>query len=132
MAKCSPRRTTISRTSSRSGARVFFAPDFNQSGNTATFVAGGIKVPLPHDFSVYAGIGYQFFEDPKPSSSSPGRSGVSYSWKALTFDVRYWDTDLDEDECLARSGFANGCDARIVGTISVDTAWSELKEHFGR
>ena len=46
------------------GARVFFAPDYNQSGDTATFVAGGIKVPLPHDFSVYAGIGYQFFEDP--------------------------------------------------------------------
>ena len=34
------------------GGRVFFAPDFNQSGNTATWVAGGgVRVPLPHDFS---------------------------------------------------------------------------------
>jgi uncharacterized protein (TIGR02001 family) len=32
------------------GARVFYAPDFNQSGKTATFVAGGVRVPLPHDF----------------------------------------------------------------------------------
>ncbi len=114
------------------GARVFFAPDFNQSGNTATFVAGGIKVPLPHDFSVYAGIGYQFFEDPEAFEQLAWTVGASYSWKALTLDVRYWDTDLDGDECLARSGFASGCDARIVGTISVDTAWSELREHFGR
>ena len=94
------------------GLRVFFAPDFNQSGNTATFVAGGLRVPLPHDFSVYGGVGYQFFEDPN----------------AVTFDLRYWDTDLDDDECVARSGFSNGCDARIVGTISLNTAWSALKQ----
>ena len=93
------------------GARVFFAPDYNQSGDTATFVAGGIKVPLPHDFSVYAGIGYQFFEDPAAFEQLAWTVGASYSWKALTFDVRYWDTDLSDDECVARSGFANGCDA---------------------
>ena len=33
------------------GARVFFAPDYNQSGNNATWVAGGVRVPLPHDGS---------------------------------------------------------------------------------
>ncbi|MET0941296.1 MAG: TorF family putative porin [Mesorhizobium sp.] len=108
------------------GARVFFAPDFNQSGKTATFVAGGLKVPLPHDFSVYAGIGYQFFEDPDAFEQLAWTAGVSYDWKALTFDVRYWDTDLDDDECVARSGFADGCDARIVGTISFNTAWSDF------
>jgi len=114
------------------GARVFFAPDFNQSGNTATFVAGGVKVPLPHDFSVYAGIGYQFFEDPEAFEQLAWTAGVSYDWKALTFDVRYWDTDLNDEECLARSGFTNGCDARVVGTISLNTAWSDLKQQFGR
>ena len=114
------------------GARVFFAPDFNQSGNTATFVAGGVKVPLPHNFSVYGGIGYQFFEDSEAFEQLAWTAGVSYDWKALTFDVRYWDTDLNDEECLARSGFTNGCDARVVGTISLNTAWSDLKEHFGR
>jgi uncharacterized protein (TIGR02001 family) len=114
------------------GGRLFFAPDFNQSGNTATFIAGGLKVPLPHDFSVYAGIGYQFFEDPEAFEDLAWTAGVSYSWKALTFDLRYWDTDLNDDECLARSGFTDGCDARVVGTISLDTAWSTLREKFGR
>lgn len=107
--------------------RVFFAPDFNQSGDTATFVAAGLRVPLPHDFSVYGGIGYQFFENPDAFEQLAWTAGVSYKWKSLTFDLRYWDTDLNDDECVVRSGFSDGCDSRIVGTISLDTAWSALK-----
>ena len=107
---------------------VFFAPDFNQSGDTATFVAAGVRIPLPNDFSVYGGVGYQFFEDPDAFEQLAWTAGVSYSWKSLTLDVRYWDTDLGDDGCVARSGFANGCDARIVGTISLDTAWSALRD----
>ena len=110
------------------GARVFFAPDFNQSGKTATFVAAGARIPLPHDFSVYGGVGYQFFEDPNAFEQLAWTAGVSYDWKAVTFDLRYWDTDLGDDECVVRSGFADGCDARIVGTISLNTAWSALKK----
>ena len=110
------------------GARVFFAPDFNQSGNTATWVAGGVRVPLPHDFSVYGGIGYQFFEDPDAFEQLAWTAGISYSWKSLTFDVRYWGTDLSDDGCIARSGFADGCDSRVVATISFDTSWSAVKD----
>ena len=112
------------------GARVYFAPDYNQSGDTGTFVAGGAKVHLPYDFSVYGGVGYQFFEDPDASEQLAWMAGASYSWKALTFDLRYWDTDLSEDDCVGRSGFGDGCDARIVGTVSVDTSWSSLSEIF--
>jgi len=110
------------------GARVFFAPDFNQSGNTATWVAGGVRVPLPHDFSIYGGVGYQFFEDPDAFEQFAWTAGISKSWKAVTFDLRYWGSDLNDEECLARSGFANGCGNRIAATISVDTAWSELRD----
>lgn len=108
--------------------RVFFAPDYNQSGNTATFVAGGIEVPLPHDFAVYGGIGYQFFEDPAAYEQLAWTAGISYTWKSLTFDLRYWDTDLGDDACVVRSGFADGCDARIVFTLSFDTTLSALKK----
>ena len=62
------------------GGRVFFAPDFNQSGNTATWVAGGVRVPLPHDFSAYAGIGYQFIDDPDAFEQLAWMAGISYSW----------------------------------------------------
>ncbi|GAB4071354.1 TorF family putative porin [Ancylobacter sonchi] len=108
--------------------RLFFAPDYNQSGNTATFVAGGVEVPLPHDFAIYGGIGYQFFEDPAAYEQLAWTAGISYTWKSLTFDLRYWDTDLGGDACVVRSGFADGCDARIVFTISFDTTLSALKK----
>lgn len=115
------------------GGRLFFAPDFNQSGKTATFVAGGVEVPLPHDFSVLGGIGYQFFEDPNAYEQLTWTASVSYTWEALTFSLQYWDTDLSEKACVARSGFANGCDARIVASVSVDSSWSALKNlKFGR
>ena len=113
------------------GARVFFAPDFNQSGNTATWVAGGFRVPLPNDFAVYTGIGYQFLEDPAGFEQLAWQAGVSYTWKSVTFDVRYIGTDLSDEGCLARSGFADGCESRVVGSISFDTSWSAVKDWMG-
>jgi uncharacterized protein (TIGR02001 family) len=110
------------------GARVFFAPDYNQSGNTATWVAAGVRVPLPNDFSVYGGIGYQFFEDPDAFEQLAWTAGLSYNWKAVTLDLRYWGTDLSDNECVARSGFSDGCDSRVVATISFDTSFTEVKD----
>ena len=106
---------------------IFFAPDYNQSGFTGTYVAGGGRVKLwKNKVGVYAGAGYQFFEDPNAFEQLVWTAGVSYYWKSFTFDVRYWDTDLSDKECVSRSGFSDGCDARVVGTISLDTTWSAL------
>lgn len=107
---------------------AYFAPDYNQTGFSGTYVEGEVTVPLPHDFSLSGGAGYQFFEDPDAFEQFAWNVGVSYAWKSLTFDVRYWDTDLPGDECIARSGFSNGCNARIVATLSFDTTWSALKK----
>ena len=110
------------------GGRVFFAPDYNQSGNTATWIAGGAKINLPHNFAVYGGVGFQFFEDPDAFEQLAWTAGASYTWESITFDLRYWDTDLAGDECEFRTGIRHGCDERIVGTISVDTSWSALRD----
>ena len=105
---------------------VFFAPNYSQTNFTATWVAGGGRVKLWKNFMVYAGAGYQFFEDPNAFEQLAWTAGASYFWKSLTFDVRYWGTDLSEDECVVRSGFRDGCDARVVGTISWDTTWKDF------
>ena len=110
------------------GARVFFAPDVNQTGTTATFVAGGVKIPLPYNFSAIGGVGYQFYEDDDAFEQLAWTAGLAYNWEMLTFELRYWDTDLSDEECAVRSGFENGCDARVVGTISFDTSWSALRD----
>ena len=105
---------------------IFFAPDYNQSGFTGTYIAGGGRVKFWKNFAVYAGVGFQFFEDPNAFEQLVWTAGASYYWKSLTFDVRYWDTDLSDTGCVFRSGFTDGCDARVVGTISLDTTWSAL------
>ena len=70
---------------------IFFAPDYNQSGFTGTYVAGGGRVKLWKRVGVYAGAGYQFFEDPKAFEQLVWTASISYYWKSFTFDVRYWD-----------------------------------------
>jgi uncharacterized protein (TIGR02001 family) len=107
-------------------ALIFFAPDFSQTGKTATWIAAGGRVKPWKNVGVYAGVGYQFFEDPNAFEQLAWTAGISYYWKSLTFDLRYWDTNLKDNECVVRSGFADGCDARVVGTISLDTTWSAL------
>ena len=110
------------------GGRVYYAPDYSQSGFSGTWLAGGVRVPLPHDFTAYIGAGYQFFENPDAFEQFAWMAGVSYSWKAVTIDVRYWDTDLSGDECIVRSGFADGCDSRVTATLSFDTSLSEMSD----
>jgi uncharacterized protein (TIGR02001 family) len=111
------------------GTQFWFAPDFDQTGKTSTFQVIGAKWLLPRNISLYGGVGYQFFEDPKSFESLAWTVGVSYAWKSLTFDVRYWDTDLSDNACVVQSGFADGCDGRVVATISLDLAWSALRNH---
>ena len=86
-------------------ALVFFAPDFSQTGKTATWIAGGGRVKPWKNVGIYAGIGYQFFEDPNAHEQLAWTAGASYYWKSLTFDVRYWDTNLSDGACVIRSGF---------------------------
>jgi len=109
------------------GTRLWFAPDFDQTGKTSTFPVVGAKVLLTDKLSAYAGVGYQFFEDPHEPENLVWTAGLSYIWKSLTFDVRYSDTNLSDSECVVRSGFSDGCGARVVGTISLDLTWSALK-----
>ena len=63
-------------------------------------------------------------------------AGVSYTWKMLTFDLRYHDTDLSRRDCFTLTsdprGIFNGsgrsrwCGSTVVGTISVDLQASTL------
>jgi uncharacterized protein (TIGR02001 family) len=105
-------------------ALIFFAPNFSQTATTGTWIAGGGKVAISENLAAYAGVGHQFFGESNTLEQLAWTAGLSYYWKSLTFDVQYWDTDLSDVACIVRSGFADGCEARVVGTISLDTTWS--------
>ena len=108
------------------GAEMDFAPNINQTGTTATYVEGNAELYFSDEFWFSGGVGYQFAENPGPFEYLTWNAGVSYTLKAVTLDLRYSDTTLSGDECIYNTGFSNGCDARIFGTIYVDTAFSKL------
>ena len=129
-------RTTGKSTPKRKirSARMISLPFAGSFSSLPTTIKAALPAPASQggagqaveNSGVYAGAGYQFFEDPNAFEQFVWTAGVSLYWKSFTFDVRYWDTDLSANECVFRSGFSDGCDARVVGTISLDTTWSAL------
>ena len=62
---------------------------------TATFVAGGFKVSLPQGFRGVRRCGLSILSRTENAFEDLAwTAGLSYTWKQLTFDVRYWDTNL--------------------------------------
>jgi len=59
--------------------------------------------------------------------------GFSYTYKALTFDLRYFETTLSKQSCFLITGTgqaaagSNGCNPAIVATLSWNTTLSSLK-----
>ena len=53
--------------------------------------------------------------------------GAGVTYKAMTLDVRYSDTDLKANQCFNYTGFRNSCDERVVVKLAFDTAFSKLK-----
>lgn len=110
------------------GAGADYAWDYAQTGGHSTYVQASAALSLPYDFSVSAAAGYQMFgSETGLSDYLTWNVGASYTWKAVTFDLRYHDTDLSRSTCGAEYTSDNSCDARIVATVSVDTSWSALK-----
>jgi uncharacterized protein (TIGR02001 family) len=114
------------------GGKVYYAPDYSQTGFQALYTEATLEIPIPtlEGLSVSGGVGYQFFENPAAFEDLTWNAGITYNWEALTFDLRYSDTDLTGPECLARSGFSNGCGPTIYGTVSVDSDIDKLREMF--
>jgi hypothetical protein len=62
--------------------------------------------------------------------------GIGFTYKVLTIDFRYHDTDLSEQQCFAltgdpaaavNGGFSNWCGSAFIVKGSIDTTFSALK-----
>jgi uncharacterized protein (TIGR02001 family) len=126
------------------GANVFHAWDWLGTGAEATYVSGTVKVNTPFLAGGYVSgeLGHYFIgtaTDPGPAFNVPDYTywniGAGYTYKNLTVDLRYHDTDATRAECFAITadprGFANGgrsrwCDATFIASASVDLVASQL------
>jgi uncharacterized protein (TIGR02001 family) len=107
---------------------VYHSFDYAQSGDDATYFEGNAAIALPYDITVSGAVGFQSFDSGVGLSDyATWNVGASYSWNAVTLDLRYWDTDVSSGTCEAEYPRENSCDARVVATVKVDTSWSALR-----
>ncbi len=95
---------------------VNYSPDYFGSSGDAVYTHLGIDVPLPYDFTLSGGIGYQSIDD-NVAFGVPDYTdwsvGLSYTLEGFDLSVSYVDTDLDEpSEC------GDGCESRVIFGVS--------------
>lgn len=130
------------------GAGVFHAWDWLGSGAPGTYGSLTAKYslpegPLPAGLAVSGEIGHYWLGTTSPQLGSVRlpdyaywNAGLSYTYKAVTLDLRYHDTSLSKRECFtltsdprgiaSGSGRSNWCGESFVATLSVDFTASQL------
>lgn len=131
------------------GANLFYAWDWLGTGAHGTYGSVTAKYALPflEGLSISGELGRYWLGTTNlaiwstvPPTNLPDytywNAGISYTWKNITADVRYHDTDLSKADCFLLTtdprGINNGtlrskwCGATVVGTLSFDITASSL------
>ena len=144
---------------------AYYTDNYLNSGATGVYYSGIAKITgnaLPNGWNWYLSGELAYYDlgttefniiaFPNPGrlgsarATRPGTSGVGLTYKAMTVDLRYYDTDLSKEECnvlTADPGATFGgspipitnpaglqskwCGAAFIGKISFDTTLSALK-----
>lgn len=132
------------------GANLYFSPSWNNYKFNSTYVSGTAKYTFGDTgFSVSGEFGRQFLGSLKPNTIFANAAfkypdynswnlGVSYAWKNLTADVRYYGSDLSKTNCYVvgsdpsgnrvggvATGRSGWCGQRIMASLSVDFTYSK-------
>jgi uncharacterized protein (TIGR02001 family) len=101
----------------------YWSPDFAQSFGESNAIEGSIAYAfsgkLFNFFSptISGGVGFQSYDE-VASDYTYWNAGLTLGfmehWSA---DVRYYDTDYSDADCLVNSGGLSNCDERVVGTL---------------
>lgn len=99
-------------------ASFFYSPDYNEKEYYV--YEGGLAYTLPafHIFTptVSGQVGHYTYET-VGFDYTYWNAGLSLAVDKLTFDLRYWDTDLDKSECYSWS--QDSCDSRFVFSVTL-------------
>lgn len=131
------------------GANVFYAWDWLGTGASGTYASVTAKytVPALEGLSVSGEFGHYWLGttnlaiwSTNPPTNLPDylywNAGVSYTYKNLTADLRYHDTNLSKSDCFLNTsdprGIVNGrgrsrwCGPAVVATLSFDITASSV------
>jgi uncharacterized protein (TIGR02001 family) len=131
------------------GANLYYSPSWLNTGASGTFASGTLKLTAPStwfqkDFGAYLSgeFGYYWLGTTDPilgSVNLPNYAfwnvGIGFTYKAMTLDLRYYDTDASKAECFLltgdpggfTTGTSNWCSAAFIAKVSFDTTLSALK-----
>lgn len=122
---------------------IYYSPDYLRSGAKATYAGGIVKFTAPSawfptDWGAYfSGEAAHYWinaftalgVDPMANHDyNTWNIGVGATYKVFTFDVRYYDTDLNTATCFALTGDPSGvatgtskwCGATVIGKVAFD------------
>ncbi len=88
------------------GANVFYAPNWLNLGNDGTYYSATASLDLPHNFNISAELGRYALGTTSIANGAVNlpdytywNAGISYTYKAVTLDLRYHDTSLSRTNC---------------------------------
>ncbi|HWP26800.1 MAG TPA: TorF family putative porin [Xanthobacteraceae bacterium] len=139
------------------GANLYYTPSFLNSGAHGTFASVTAKYTFPawpNGIAMYMSgeFGYQwlgtsdaFYGNINFADYATWNIGVGFTWKVLTLDLRYTDTNLSKGDCNAFTSDhtatgttfvtpinptgvgSNWCSARFTARLSVDITSASFK-----
>jgi uncharacterized protein (TIGR02001 family) len=124
------------------GANVYYAPDYSRTGAWENYNSVDAKYTFDSGLAISGELGRQSFSTTKATAVAAAvklpdytywNFGFSYTYKVVTFDLRYFATTLSKQNCNLITGTApigtgsNGCDPAIIGTLSWSGNLSGLK-----
>jgi uncharacterized protein (TIGR02001 family) len=119
------------------GGQVIGGDNFGNTGNNAWYYAGNVTVTLPQltqlavTTSISGDVGRQTYASALGFVDyTTWDVGVAFNYKAMTLDLRYFDTNIDSTsaagQCLSGTG-RDLCNGRFVATLKFDTTMAALK-----
>jgi uncharacterized protein (TIGR02001 family) len=124
------------------GVNAYYAPDYSRTGAWENYDSIDAKYAFDSGLAISGELGRQSFGTTKATATDEAHKlpdyaywnlGVSYTYKALTFDLRYFATTLSKQSCFLITGTgqaaagSNGCNPAVVATLSWNTSLSGLK-----
>ncbi|WP_024816649.1 TorF family putative porin [Methylopila sp. 73B] len=117
------------------GANVYWTSDFVNIGDDSTHSSLFAKYSIPSslmpipDVGAYvsAEVGKFWIKSPIIPDYTFWNAGVGFTYKAMTLDLRYTDSNLSRRECATFIGQFNSCGDRYMASLSFDTSFSKLK-----
>lgn len=108
-----------------------YSPNVSNTGATGKYAAVGLGLDLPGKFlpkdiaaSLSGSVGYSRFGNmeeilggfPLPSYAN-WNAGVTFTYKILNFDLRYYDTNLSKENCYVFTGDTNAVAGGVVDPL---------------